>query len=273
MIKTSYLILAILVLFWTSTSTDYAYGQGGARGGGGGSRGGGYHGGGHYSAGGGSQGGGAGSRGSAASYYGGSRYSGGGGSRGAGGGSQGAGAVSHGGSPGSMEEVTILAVAAITVAVVAIIGEVIIMAGAAIIGAVTIIAEDLIIGEVTGVEVSGSALDGAGLDGGIRGGVPRTMRYPLLLSSRNPRRMSSRSNRRRVTGIIARIQKVTTHMSRTVQAGGLRWRRSRLRLTSEGGHGRVNWARYLVLFLAGVALSGCATVPAGPSVTGAASPI
>ena len=84
MIKTSYLILAILVLFWTSTSTDYAYGQGGSRGGGGGSRGGGYHGGGHYSAGGGSQGVGAGSRGSGASYYGGSHYSGGGGSRGGG---------------------------------------------------------------------------------------------------------------------------------------------------------------------------------------------
>jgi len=119
--------------------------------------------------------------------------------------------------PATMEEVTILAVA-----VVAIIGEVIIMAMAAIIGAVTIIAEDLIIMVVTGVEVSGSALDGAGVDG-VRGGAPRTIRtirHPLLLSSSNPRRMCSRTNRRRATGIIARIQKVTTHMSRTVQAGG-----------------------------------------------------
>ena len=131
-------------------------------------------------------------------------------------------------------EVTILVVAAIIVAVVAIIGGVIIIAAAAImvevttmamadtIGVVTTTAEDLTMGEVTGAEVSGSALDGAGLDG-VRGGAPRTirtMRHPQLLSSSNPRRMSSRSNRRRVTGIIARIQKVTTHMSRTVQAGG-----------------------------------------------------
>ena len=130
-----------------------------------------------------------------------------------------------------MEEVTILAVA-----VVAIIGEVIIMAMAAIIGAVSIMAEDLIIMVVIGVEVSGSALHGAGLDG-VRGGAPRTirsMRHPLLLSSSNPRRMSNLSNRRRATGIIARIQKVTTHMSRTVRPGGCRWHRSRLRL-SRGG--------------------------------------
>jgi hypothetical protein len=115
-----------------------------------------------------------------------------------------------------------MAMAAITVAEAAIIEEVTIMAVAAIIGEVTIMAEDLIIAEVTGVEVSGSALDGAGADG-LRGGVPRTIRtmhHPLLSSSSNPRRMSSRSNRRRVTGIIARIPKVTTHMSRTVQAGG-----------------------------------------------------
>ena len=104
----------------------------------------------------------------------------------------------------------------------AIIGEVSIMAVDLIMEEATIMAEDLIIGEVTGVEVPGSALDGAGVDG-VRGGLPRTIRtmhHPLLLSSSRLRHMSSRSNRRRVTGIIARIHKVTTHMSRTVQAGG-----------------------------------------------------
>ena len=96
------------------------------------------------------------------------------------------------------------------------------MAEAAIIEEVTLMAVVAIIGEVTGVEVHGSALDGAGVDG-VRGGVPRTIRtmhHPLLLSSSRLRHMSSRSNRRRVTGIIARIHKVTTHMSKTVQAGG-----------------------------------------------------
>jgi len=114
-----------------------------------------------------------------------------------------------------------MAMAAITVAEAAIIEEVTLMAVVAIIGEVTGV-EALIIGEVTGVEVPGSALDGAGVDG-VRGGVPRTIRtmhHPLLLSSSRLRHMSSRSNRRRVTGIIARIHKVTTHMSRTVQAGG-----------------------------------------------------
>ena len=98
------------------------------------------------------------------------------------------------------------------------------VAEAAIIEEVTLMAEALIIGEDTGVEVSGSALDGAGVDG-VRGGVPRTirtMRHLLLLSSSNLRHMSSRSNRRRVTGITATIQKVTTHMSRGVQTGGRR---------------------------------------------------
>jgi hypothetical protein len=71
--------------------------------------------------------------------------------------------------------------------------------------------------------VSGSVLDGAGADG-VPGGAHRTIRtmhHPLLLSSRL-QYMSSRplSERSRVTGITARIQKVTTHMSRTVQAGG-----------------------------------------------------
>ena len=115
-----------------------------------------------------------------------------------------------------------MAMAAITVAEAAIIEEVTLMAVGAIIGEVTIMAEDLIIGEVTGGEVSGSALDGAGVDG-VRGGVPRTirtMRHLLLLSSSNLRHMSSRSNLRRITGITARIHKVTTHMFRTVQAGG-----------------------------------------------------
>ena len=124
-----------------------------------------------------------------------------------------------------------MAMAAITVAEAAIIEEATITAVAAIIGEVTIMADALIIGEVTGVEVSGSALDGAGVDG-VLGGVPRTIRamhHPLLLSSSSLRHMSSRSNRRRVTGITATIQKVTTHMSRGVQTGGQRWRHSRLR--------------------------------------------
>jgi hypothetical protein len=125
--------------------------------------------------------------------------------------------------PAIMEEVTTLGVAAIIVVMAAIIAEVIIMAEAATIGEVTTLAEDPIATVVTGVEVSGSALDGVGMDGGTRGGMPRTTRimpHPLLLSNSNPRRMSSRSNRRRVTGIIATIQKVTTPMSRTVQAVG-----------------------------------------------------
>ena len=78
--------------------------------------------------------------------------------------------------------------------------------------------------------------------------------------------MSNLGNRRRVTGIIAAIQKVTTHMSGNARTGGRRWRRSRLRLNSEGEHGRVKWARNLVLVLAGMALSGRATVPTGSSV-------
>jgi hypothetical protein len=115
-----------------------------------------------------------------------------------------------------------MAMAAITVVEAAIIEEVTLMAVAAIIGEGTTMVEALIIGEVTGVEVFGSALDGAGVDG-VRGGVPRTIRamhHPRLLSSSSLRHMSSRSNRRRVTGITARIRKVTTHMFRTVQAGG-----------------------------------------------------
>jgi len=85
----------------------------------------------------------------------------------------------------TMEEVTILPVAAITVAGAAIIGEVIIMAVAATIGEVTIMAEDLIIGEVTGVGVSGSARDGVGLDG-VRGGVPRTIHTRTIHTMRHP---------------------------------------------------------------------------------------
>ena len=91
-----------------------------------------------------------------------------------------------------MVEVTTLAVVGIAVAGAVIITVVTIMAQAIIIGVVTILAdgltigvvtmaEDPTIGEVTGVGVSGSALDGAGLDG-VRGGVPhtiRTMRHPL----------------------------------------------------------------------------------------------
>src|SRR5512136_504700 len=129
------------------------------------------------------------------------------------------------------------------------------MVAVTIMGVATIMGEDLIIMAVTGVGASGSALDGAGLDG-VRGGVLHTtrtiriMRHPLLLLSSNPRRMSSQGNRRKVTGIIAIIQKVTTHMCRGVQTGGRRWRRSRLRLNSDGGYRRMKWARNLVLLLA-----------------------
>jgi hypothetical protein len=163
-----------------------------------------------------------------------------------------------------------MVVVAIMVVVAAIMVAAIMVAGT-IMAVGTTMGEDLIIMAVTGVGVSGSALDGAGLDG-VRGGVLHTtrtiriMHHPPLLLSSNPRRMPSQGNRRRFTGIIATIQKVTTHMSRGVQTGGRRWRRSRLRLNSDGGHRTMKWARNLILLLAGVALSGCATMPTGPSV-------
>jgi len=143
---------------------------------------------------------------------------------------------------------------------------------ATIMEAATIMGQDPIMVAVTGVGVSGSAPGGAGLDGGVRGGVLHTtrtihiMRHPLLSLSSNPQRMSSQGNRRRVIGIIATTQKVTTHMSRDVRTGGRRWLRSRLRLNSKGGHRRMKWARNLVLVLAALVLSSCATMPTGPSV-------
>lgn len=76
-----------------------------------------------------------------------------------------------------------------------------------------------IIEDGAGVGESGSALDGAGVDG-VRGGVPptlptiHTMRHPLWLSSRRLRYMSSHllSKSGRITGITARNRKHIIHM-------------------------------------------------------------
>jgi hypothetical protein len=79
--------------------------------------------------------------------------------------------------------------------------------------AITVVA---IIEDGAGVEESGSALDGAGVDG-VRGGVPRTihtMHHPLLWSRNSLQYTSSHllSKSSRITGITVRNHKHIIHM-------------------------------------------------------------
>jgi hypothetical protein len=105
---------------------------------------------------------------------------------------------------------------------VAVIMAVAIMVVAIMVVAITVVAITVaimvvaIIEDGAGVEDSGSALDGAGVDG-VRGGVPRTihtMHHPLLWSRNSLQYTSSHllSKSSRITGITVRNHKHIIHM-------------------------------------------------------------
>ena len=98
--------------------------------------------------------------------------------------------------------------------------EVTIMGVVAIMEGGTILAEAAIIGEVTGMEVSGLAPDGVGMDGGHGGGVLQPIRIimiignHLLICRKSNRNMLSRPHNEKnsITGIFARMPRTTILM-------------------------------------------------------------